>query len=569
MKIQYPQTLTVKPQRPRRQIGLLAAGVLSLLAPMQVVKAQTVSTGKPVIARQTLLTALAKSDSRWAQAIDNLNKGVYPFQGLTPADIRAMACQDNGERPDDPQKFGPASMAAYLQPRTLTVETDDLTPIKDGEDADEAIMKRMAKSGTGSASVCRIIGDTAIALSAAHVTGKDYDGQQQEVSVVLPDGSNVPAQVLKADQITDNEVLVFKIPSGVTLKALPLATTLPKQGDMVWTLGSPMEMADTFVGGVVSQPLRYMPTMPGQQAGAVPDLVKIQITAPIAPGNSGGPVASNEGLQIGINDAILAAPGPQGMSLAIPGSIGFVNPLDSVALTAVAAELGLPTQDHIKLGVKPVSVQLRHLPRALEQLNARMNLYRQGMATVQVKLDAAKATKTVPDDFKPGKPGGHPIQTVDEFFDMLGNGSDAPQSTEADPGKPPTLEDYTTYLTQQIGAYQDALESLQSKQDIYQKGLTLAKANTTDPKANGIVVMAVLPNTLAEKAGIKPGDIITAIDGESVIAPMVEDERVRDMIINHLSWQPINITYLRGGQETTVTANADGFHQLWASINGK
>ncbi|MBC7516862.1 MAG: PDZ domain-containing protein, partial [Alkalinema sp. FL-bin-369] len=51
----------------------------------------------------------------------------------------------------------------------------------------------------------------------------------------------------------------------------------------------------------------------------------------------------------------------------------------------------------------------------------------------------------------------------------------------------------------------------------------IAKQNNDDPNAvfivpevSGVIVVKVIPNTPAAKAGIRRGDVITAIDGESI-----------------------------------------------------
>lgn len=51
----------------------------------------------------------------------------------------------------------------------------------------------------------------------------------------------------------------------------------------------------------------------------------------------------------------------------------------------------------------------------------------------------------------------------------------------------------------------------------------LAKQNNTDPNSaflvpevKGVVVVRVLPNTPAEKAGLRRGDVVTDIDGQAI-----------------------------------------------------
>src|SRR3546814_4535066 len=68
---------------------------------------------------------------------------------------------------------------------------------------------------------------------------------------------------------------------------------------------------------------------------------------------------------------------------------------------------------------------------------------------------------------------------------------------------------------------------------------------------NGLYVHDVVANGGAEKAGIKKGDIITQIDGRTITASSVLQERVGRMGPG----DKVELTYLRDGKEhkTTVT----------------
>jgi serine protease Do len=72
----------------------------------------------------------------------------------------------------------------------------------------------------------------------------------------------------------------------------------------------------------------------------------------------------------------------------------------------------------------------------------------------------------------------------------------------------------------------------------------------------GILVSNVRPGSSAEKAGIKRGDIITAINGEKI-----EDGNVlRNKVASTLPGTDIKLTVLRDGKEQEMTAKLDEFN---------
>jgi serine protease Do len=82
-------------------------------------------------------------------------------------------------------------------------------------------------------------------------------------------------------------------------------------GDRVYVMGNPMGMSGTFADGLLSA----MRPVQGTQM--------LQISAPISPGSSGGPVMNDHGEVIGVATMIVV--GGQNLSLAVPSR--YVRPL--------------------------------------------------------------------------------------------------------------------------------------------------------------------------------------------------------------------------------------------------
>ena len=100
-----------------------------------------------------------------------------------------------------------------------------------------------------------------------------------------------------------NDLAVLTVASA--LPALAKATDQPSVGDAVLVLGAPLGLGGSVSNGIVS---------------AFRDGY-IQFSAPIAPGNSGGPLVNLRGQVIGVTRSKLVAEGAEGLSFAIPISL--------------------------------------------------------------------------------------------------------------------------------------------------------------------------------------------------------------------------------------------------------
>jgi S1-C subfamily serine protease len=189
-----------------------------------------------------------------------------------------------------------------------------------------------AGAGTGSAVIYRSDG---YLVTNAHVVG---DGAA-EVTVTLPDGSSLAADVVGADTVSD--LAVLRVDGG----GLPVSTYAdgtPAVGDAAVAIGSPFGLDGSVTTGVISALGRSVST-PG-----APLVDMIQTDAAINPGNSGGALVDAAGRIIGINTAILSATGAS-------NGIGFAIPVDTVR--AVADQLiATGTVQHAYLGVQGVSL---------------------------------------------------------------------------------------------------------------------------------------------------------------------------------------------------------------------
>jgi S1-C subfamily serine protease len=131
----------------------------------------------------------------------------------------------------------------------------------------------------------------------------------RSLRVALPDRSRFDATLVGEDQATD--LAVLKAPaSGLPFVRLGSARAL-RVGQLVVAIGNPFGFQSTVSAGVVSALGRSMRSRDGRPIENI-----VQHTAPLNPGNSGGPLVDFRGILVGVNTAIIA--GAQGLSFAVP-----------------------------------------------------------------------------------------------------------------------------------------------------------------------------------------------------------------------------------------------------------
>ncbi len=162
--------------------------------------------------------------------------------------------------------------------------------------------------------------------------------------VTLTDGTSVGAHVVGSDP--PNDLAVIRAESG----GLPYATLgdsgLLRVGQLVIAMGNPFGFQSTVSTGVVSAVGRGLRSREGRLIENI-----IQHTAPLNPGNSGGPLVDSRGRVVGINTAIIA----------VAQGIGFAIPAD----TARYVISQLLTHGRVRRGYLGISVRQRPLDRRL------------------------------------------------------------------------------------------------------------------------------------------------------------------------------------------------------------
>ena len=152
------------------------------------------------------------------------------------------------------------------------------------------------------------------------VTNNHVVDKGSSFTVVLEDGTELPAKVIGTDSKTDLALLKVNDP-GHTFTYVKFANSAPRVGDWVVAVGNPFGLGGTVTAGIVSAK--------GRQIGGPYDNY-IQIDAPVNRGNSGGPTFNLQGEVIGVNTAIYSPSG---------GSVGIAFDIPASTVSSIVNDL--------------------------------------------------------------------------------------------------------------------------------------------------------------------------------------------------------------------------------------
>lgn len=189
-----------------------------------------------------------------------------------------------------------------LSNRTSTVEQSQRkTPDR------AAVVKRVSRSvftvktdaGLGSGWV--IASSPTRIVTNYHVVEDNWVNHRTTVSLVQGDQTR-SGEIIEV--WPDRDLAIIRTADSLT--PLSIASSRPSVGDSVLAAGSPLGLEGTVSAGIVSS----FRTEDG--------LEFLQFSAPISPGNSGGPVVNDRGDVVGIAVAKYTGDGAEGLSFAIP-----------------------------------------------------------------------------------------------------------------------------------------------------------------------------------------------------------------------------------------------------------
>jgi serine protease Do len=372
------------------------------------------------------------------------------------------------------------------------------------------------------------------------VTNNHVVRHAKSIFVTLSDGERLPATLVGHDKRTDLAVLkVTRAKPFPYLEFGDSAKVAP--GQWVVAIGNPFGLAETATAGIVSAL--------GRDIGDGEYDSFIQIDAPINEGNSGGPLLNQRGQVIGVNTAILT---PTGGSV----GIGFSIPSDMVkTITAELIKHGHITRGFIGVSVQPITQEMAQAmgvktkdgvaPGALiAAVEPHSPADRAGIKPGDIVTDVdghkVDSPRTLALAISTIKPGDHAHVTY------LRNG--AVQHTSVAVEKMPANLSMAT-----IGGAAPS-PGHSSKPEL---GLTIAPLTQNDRRqldlplaTKGAVITNVAPDSPADEAGLRSGDLIIGVG--SVETPNPNDVVSAIQKAEHDHAKAIALRVMRGNQSLFV-----------------
>jgi len=228
------------------------------------------------------------------------------------------------------------------------------------------------------------------------LTNSHVASAAKRIEAVFTDGRRLPTVLVGDDPSSDLAVIQVDS-SGLPYASLGESSHL-QVGQLVIAMGNPFGFQSTVSTGVVSALGR---SLRSQQGRLIENI--IQHTAPLNPGNSGGPLLDSRGQVVGINTAIIAQ--AQGIGFAIPST------------TARWIVTQLLTQGRVRRGYLGLVGFRRKLDRRLVRFYKLGSDYGLEVASLD-PLGPAKRSGLLPGDIIVSAGGGE-VASVDDLFKLL------------------------------------------------------------------------------------------------------------------------------------------------------
>ena len=353
------------------------------------------------------------------------------------------------------------------------------------------------------------------------ITNNHVVKKAEEIEVILEGGKKYTAKIVGTDPVTD--LALLKIDPEEPLPAVEIgdSSTLAI-GDWVFAIGNPFGLGHTVTAGIVSAKGRAL------GIGRYDNF--IQTDAAINPGNSGGPLFDYEGRVVGVNTAVMAR--GQGLGFAIPVNMAkFVVEHLKVHGRVIRGWLGIMIQDITPeiseaLGINRDRGGL--VSEVKEGSPAGKAGLRRGDVVVSVEGEKIPDAATLTRKLALTKPG------VDTKFVVLRDGKE---------------KVFTIKLVEhpENKKITESVDKLKTEEELGIKvsEITQQLRNRFKIKASGgVIIVNVAPGSLASESGLRAGDVILEVNGDSVDGL----DEYQEVLEKHGSGETLLFLIERGGR---------------------
>jgi serine protease Do len=464
----------------KRAACVLAAAVLSVCACTRAHRARhTPAARQPVASSANVFPPASRTESKTvtprlepapearalSDAFENVAKAIRPSVVRVDVEGVLKASDDEGDLPDFLKRFF--------------------------EGQGQSLPQRVVH-GTGSGIIVNDSGDV---LTNSHVV-REF----QKVTVRLADERSFAARVVGTDPLTDVAVVrLEKPPSGLVAARLGDSDKL-RIGEWALAVGSPLGMDQTVTIGIISgvgATGTHFRFESGERIRRY-----IQTDAKINPGNSGGPLVNLEGEVVGINALINVGPG---------GSYGFAIPINQAwQVAGVLIKEGRVRYPFIGVSAVPLTPQVKD-----ELARAGQHLPEKGAFVAGVTLHGPAADAGIRVGDVITAVNGHAIATADDLVAAV-----ADVHIGASVGIDVSRDGQERVVNVKVGEYPSEAPAHggQAELGIAVQTLTpdIAQSLGIAADTKGAVITEVVPGSVAEQAGLAPGDVVREIDKRPV-----------------------------------------------------
>jgi serine protease Do len=323
------------------------------------------------------------------------------------------------------------------------------------------------------------------------VTNSHVVRNSDKIQVTLFGGKKVVGHVVGTDDDTD--LAVVRVPVENPLASVQFGDSSGlRVGQMVVAVGNPYGLSETMTMGIISGLNRENVNLSRYE-----DF--IQTDASINPGNSGGPLLSIRGEVIGINTAIIN----------YAQNIGFSIPSNIVKrITTQLLENGEVRRGWLGVGIEVVRPEIAAKADVPEGKGVLINSVFEGDPAERAGLRVGDIILKI---------GGIAVNSPTRMIRIVGVISPG-QTIQLDiirDGKtqtiPVKLDNYPKKNPKQA-----SLSNPQEKFPVL--GIELEPASGEIETEDGLIIKEIIIGSVAESKGLKPGDIILAVNGDSIMS---------------------------------------------------
>ena len=336
------------------------------------------------------------------------------------------------------------------------------------------------------------------------LTNRHVVDDAKKVTITLSDRREIDAEVVGSDERTDVAVLKVK---GANFPSLKIGNSdALRVGEPVLAIGSPFGFDYSASAGIVSATSRSMTA-----DSAVPF---IQSDVALNPGNSGGPLFNQKGEVVGINSRIFSGTGGyMGLSFSIP--------ID-VAIDIADQLKGGGKVSRAYLGVYPQDIdrnlaEVYHLPKP------------EGALVTKVSPKSAASEAGIKDGDIILTYNNQPISRASDLVNRINRtrpGATVAIGIQRD-GNPLTLNAKLKAATEDDDSPEKVANAASSAGSLGLKVREMNDKERTDAPAKGVVIDAIEPDSLADRAQLQPGDVIVRLNNRptSNLSAFIEAQR--------------------------------------------